>query len=304
VNPKQVILFCCLSLLLSACTGGLQSAHFIFDGVYHIPPQGSADRLLVQFNGDTRLDTGTVFTGTTFIIEGTFELAGRYDGALTIFGGELVVAEGAQVDGLLSVGGGTVTLHPNATVRADVREGDLQIPRTTLTTGSVLLDDVLWFLLETVPLMLLSLVLSRWWRRPLARIEDALIGHPLVSAAMGLLFGIVALSLIVVIVFTIILIPVALLGLLILFLAVGVGLAAMGHILGRWLVGQLGWSLPTGVTAALGVAIVMLLLNLLEPLPIIGLMPLLVMVTGLGAVALTRMGLRPFTIFTPVSDDS
>lgn len=299
MNRWRLTLLCSLGLLLSACTGGLQGAHILFDGVYHIPPQNSADMLLVQFNGDSRLPAGTVFTGTTFIISGTFELAGDYDGALTIFGGELVIAEGAQVDGLLSIGGGTVTLHPNATVRADVREGDLQIPRTTLTTGSALLDDVLWFLLETVPLTLLALALSRWWRRSLARIEDALTKHTLVSAAMGLLFGIVALSLMVVLAFTIILIPVAALGLLMLFVAVGVGLVAIGQILMRWLTERLGWSLPTGATAALGVAVVMLLLNLLERLPIIGTMPLLVMVTGLGAVALTRMGLRPFTISTP-----
>jgi hypothetical protein len=295
MNRWRLVVLCGLGLLLAACTGGLQSAHLIFDGGYPVPQQDSGDRLLVQFDGDTHLAAGTVFTGTTFIIDGTFEIAGHYDGALTIFGGELVVAEGGQVDGLLNIGGGTVTLHPDAMIRANVREGDFQIPRATLTTGSVLLDDVLWFLLETVPLALLAWVLARWWGRPLARIEDALTGHTLVSAAMGLLFGIVALTLLVVMAFTIILIPVVVLGLLVFFLAVGVGLIAMGHSLMRWLTEWSGWSLSAGLQAAAGVVIVMLLLNLLQRIPVISIVSLLVLVTGLGAVALTRIGRRPFT---------
>jgi hypothetical protein len=299
VKRSSCIWLCCLGFLLSACTGSVQSAHLIFSGVYHIAPQNNVDSLLVQFDGATRLDAATAFTGTTFIIGGAYELAGDYNGALTIFGGNLTVSESANVDGVLNIGGGTVTLHPDATVSADIREGDMQIPRLTLTTGSALLDDTLWFLLQAVPLMLLAFALSRWWCKPLSRISDALTRHFLVSAAMGLLFGVVALSLIVVLAFTVILFPVAVLALLALFLMIGVGLVALGQILMRWLSARLRWPLPAGAAAALGVMIVMLALNLLERLPIIGVLPLLVMATGLGAVALTRVGLRPFSTSTP-----
>jgi hypothetical protein len=146
VKRSSCIWLCCLGFLLSACTGSVQSAHLIFSGVYHIAPQNNVDSLLVQFDGATRLDAATAFTGTTFIIGGAYELAGDYNGALTIFGGNLTVSESANVDGVLNIGGGTVTLHPDATVSADIREGDMQIPRLTLTTGSALLDDTLWFL--------------------------------------------------------------------------------------------------------------------------------------------------------------
>ena len=116
-----------------------------------------------------------------------------------------------------------------------------------------------------------------------------------VYGAIGALVGLVGLSLMVTIAYTILLIPVALLGLLILAAAVIFGWIGIGAAIGRagsiWLPAQIS----ERRTAFFGTLLFVWALETIAALPTIGaLIGLAAAMVGLGAVALTRFGNRRF----------
>jgi hypothetical protein len=111
-----------------------------------------------------------------------------------------------------------------------------------------------------------------------------------------MLVGIVGLSLLVLLAYTIILIPVALLGLVCLSLAMLYGWLACGIFLGNWVVPRLKAGIGERWTAFIGSSIFILILNAITAIPRAGgILGILVAAIGLGAVFLTRFGLRRFT---------
>jgi hypothetical protein len=113
--------------------------------------------------------------------------------------------------------------------------------------------------------------------------------------AMGLLSGVVGLVLLVFMAFTIILIPVTLLGLLVLFTAVAYGWIGFGLITWRILKRLLKWELRLPAGAFLGTLLFSIFIYLARFIPLVGDWPGLLAITiGLGAVLLTRFGLQTF----------
>ena len=135
----------------------------------------------------------------------------------------------------------------------------------------------------------------------MSRVGEAAFKHSMVSLAMGILVGIVGTSLLVLLAYTILLIPVALLGLVIFALAIVYGWAtygvALGRIIGRYLKQEIS---PTWTTFG-GAFMFTLLFNLVTAIPIVGgVIGILVSLAGLGAVFLTRFGMRRFIPATNV----
>ncbi len=122
---------------------------------------------------------------------------------------------------------------------------------------------------------------------------------------MGFLVAVVGISLLVTMVYTILLIPVALLGLLVLGVALAVGWVALGMFLGQWVFRLFKLSLGTGWAAFVGTILFGLAQAGLDLIPALGsILNLLIALIGLGAVFLTRFGLqsfRPQTIEGPLS---
>ena len=291
---KRLIWIILFGLLLTSCTNDVTSIHLVLDNTYVLPDDSPDHSVVVLLDGDATLIPGHHFEGSTFILAGDYHLAGTYDGNITVFGGTISIADSAIVDGIINIAGGQVNMSPAATITATIQEGDVQIPQATLSTGNRVVDQLLWFFIQTIPLTLLALVLRQWWWQPFTTIETALTDHALVSVAMGILVGVVALVLIVVMAFTLILLPVAMVGLLILFLAIAVGIIATSHILFSILCQRIGIQVNERLLLITGVILTMLLLNLIESVPFSSIITAPLLTIGLGAVALTRGGLRPF----------
>lgn len=291
---KARTILAALLLLLAGCTGDVPSAHLIFSQSHTLPAANPDNALLLMLNGDLYLPEDARFDGTSFILSGTYRIDGSYSGELTNFGGTISVGPSAQLSGLLNNAGGTLNIDPDAAIQADIREGDIAIPQTSLNTGSPALDGIIWFFIQAVPLILLAWFLQRFWPRSLIRIEGALAGNVTVATAIGVLFGLVALTLLVVMAFTVILMPVALLGLAALFIGIGMGLIATGDLLMGWLSRRLNRKLPAWLQITLGIILLMLLLRLMEYFWLTSMLGLILMTTGLGAVVLTRGGLYTF----------
>ncbi|MBE0411148.1 MAG: hypothetical protein IBX69_15610, partial [Anaerolineales bacterium] len=148
----------------------------------------------------------------------------------------------------------------------------------------------------------MAFVLVRWKPQLVSHVSRAIVEHPFVSAAMGLLVGVVALVLLVLMAFTIILIPVSFLAGLVFLLAVFFGWIAFGKAVGRLVVNLFKWDLKPAAAAAVGTLVFVVAMNLLALIPLIeGIIPILLAVTGLGAVFLTRFGIIEFV---PVTDES
>jgi hypothetical protein len=194
------------------------------------------------------------------------------------------VTDGAEITGHLQEVGGTLIVSPGAVIE---RRSSLDlVPAEAHPVQRVL------------PLALLTLLLAAvgGWRarrnpRSLEHLRRAVVRHPVVSVTVGGLMTVTFPAVFVFVAFTLILSPVSLLGLAAGLVMVGYGVVALGGAVARYLpIQRPGWA----VTA--GVAVVMLLFQVLRLIPLLG--DLVVgglLLAGLGAVVLTYFGLREFT---------
>lgn len=128
-------------------------------------------------------------------------------------------------------------------------------------------------------------------RRPalLARVAEAATQHPLVGGAVGLLSGLVAPALLVLMAFTVVLLPVTTVGLILAVLVVGYAQMALGWAAGQWLARRRGWA--AGRATFAGTLALLVALWLLRLIPVAGdLLAMLVTLVAVGAVLLTRFG--------------
>lgn len=275
----------------------------------------------VSVFGGTAVLNGRV-TGDVVVFGGTATMAGAVDGDLVLFGGTLSTASSADVDGECVLIGGTFegdsanSFSCNAVgefpdfVKSFTPPRAPELPlltggRSVFTTISVAAGQSLVF-------GILALVAAAVLPYHLNEVSRSLKRRPAASGAVGLLTLMAMISAIV------------LLGSLsaVLILACGIGLlgfpivialvAALGAALllgwigaGAWLGERLAvWlkleNRSLTVTTALGTAVLTVVAALLRGLPFLlggwlwSLLAFLVACAGLGAVALTRFGTRPY----------
>ena len=277
------------ALLLVGCADGRVSGTLIFEGTH-------------QF------DSETVLLGDLLMQAGTAEFAAgsRVDGSVYVVGGELII--GGTVAGDLVLLDGRVTLAPDALVQGDMRlggAGAVQVAETAVVQGETItglaLPDtnpegdggsrlVRWL----VGALLLAALGGMWPRRQrplLHHISAAATSHWPVAGALGLLTLLVLPILLVMMAFTIVLLPLVLLLGIVTFFILGLGIVALGERLGRWLSAWANWSLAPGWATFGGT----LLLLALFRLPWLG--------SGLfggtavllfGAMLLSRFGTRAY----------
>ena len=287
-------LFVLAALALGACQPtGAYSGTLVLEGRHNYDSGRTLEGAFIMLDGRVRLERGARVTGPVFLLGGELEVAGRVDGDVSAIGGVLIVGPTADLGGNLRVGGGELDLSPRAEVAGQTLTGaasgarpeDL-FPRRSLREG------IVRAVISALLLAKYASLAARFFPRSLDRVARAARSEPLAAAAMGLLAGVVGLTLWVVLAFTLILIPVALIGLLIGFLAIGYGWTALGTVLGRTLAGR-ARSVPQ--RAFWGTLVFGLVLNLLALLPYVGgLIALTAAAYSLGAVMLTRFGLREF----------
>jgi hypothetical protein len=286
---------------LTACqpegrAAGAYSATLVLEGFHSYMSGDSLPGALVVLDGQVELGEGARVDGAVFLFGGELIINGQVTGDVSAIGGNLVIGPGAEIGGNLRAGSGKLQLSPHAQVNGRVLTGP---------ASGVELDDLFpersrrEQLIRIVPLAFLMAVLSYLGAtlvpRPLERVMRAATRHPVVSAAMGLLVGIVAPVFLIVMAYTLILIPVTVIGILLGILVVGFGQIALGVWAGRILERLARWRLRPPISAFLGAFTFRVILGLLALIPAAGsLLELLVAIIVLGAVTLTRFGLREF----------
>lgn len=263
----------------------------------------AGDRVLgdvYMMAGSLVVEPGATVAGSMLVLGGDVILNGAVGGDVTLLGGRLEIGPSAQLAGALTIAGGELDLSPQAQVQGGVH-AEQNIPVEPTGSGGGL-AALLSSLATALGIAILGYVLARYLPGPLAHVTDTIVGHPIVAAAMGMLAGITALVLLVLVAFTIVLIPLSLAGVAVLGMAVAYGWAGFGMATGELLASRFGWRLPPAANTFIGALLFMLALELLRFVPLVGgIIPLLTAIVGLGAVILTRFGL---THFAPAADEA
>jgi hypothetical protein len=269
-----------LSLLLMTAGGDVSTVRLVLSGDHHVADAGA----IIVGDATLVVPAGTETAGPIHLIAGETRIEGTVRGDVTQIAGTLEVAEGARITGTFQHIGGALAISPDAEIG---RRTAVDLVRTDPSPAE-----------RVLPVALLTLLLAfagaRWARRRpemLDNVQAAAAGHPLISVTVGLLVAVTFLSLFVFMAFTLVLLPVSLLGLAGGLLILGYGVVALGYETGRRLPIR-----SVGAATAGGVVAVMVALQLLGAIPVVGdLLVGLILLAALGAVLITYFGLQEFT---------
>lgn len=285
-----------LLLALAGCAGGAVSGALVWEGTHLYEGGTSVQGHLVVLGGEVDIQEAAQVTGSVYMLGGDVEIAGDIGQDVAIISGDLVLSPSAVIGGDLSLGGGDVQRSPQATVQGQViGEADVDVNLQEIFPQPTPRQRLLRLLPQALITAALAYLVAHFLGRPLLRVSRASAGHPIVSGAMGLLVAIVGPSLLVLMAFTVILIPVTLIALILTGAVVVYAWIGLGAALGRWLRGilQREWSAP--LSAFVGTFVFMALTDLLVFIPFVGgWIGILATVVGVGGVFLTRFGLREF----------
>jgi hypothetical protein len=293
---RSLMLLASLSLLLTACgANGLYQVTLITDGEHQLTGAYPGD--LLMLGGKATLLPNFILKGSLHLVSGQLDLQGKVFGDVTLLGGVLNLSPSARLGGNLNLGGGTLHPSPGSVIEGRTHTGSgIPLPdlpeRNATPLGATLLRN----LLNALLLSLSAAFLARYFPRGITWVGEAASRHTLVSGSIGLLVGVVGISLLVTMAYTILLIPVSLLGLLALGLAVVFGWIGLGATAGRLIGRVLKRRLSPAKSAFIGTLAFVLVLELISSLPLVGaLLGIIVAAIGLGAVSLTRFGFQTFT---------
>jgi hypothetical protein len=278
VRPEVVPLVVVALLLLSS-QPGVDSFTAVVGGSQSI--EGGNDAVLVV-DGNATVPAGERVDASVYVIDGTVDVEGTVAGDVLQFSGTVRAAEGALVTGRFQVIGGTQSVAPGADVSLDEVAEPLTQPRSPAEALGL-------FLMQALGLAVVGFLVGRRFDGALRNVAHSVRRHPGLSATVGLLVSVSLLALFVFMAFTIVLIPVTLLGIL-----GGVGVfvyayVAIGHLIGRRL------DRGPGVATAAGTVAFLVGTELVSFVPVVGgVVPVLVLLVGVGAVFVTYFGLREF----------
>ena len=285
MSPTEAIPLLIVVLLMISIGGGdVQELSVTFQGDTDVDSLGDVH---VVAGGTATVPESTAVDGDIYVIGGTAVVEGTVEGDVTLLDGNLSVDPGATVTGTLQTYSGAATIDPGASIgRVSQFEPPAPSSSPAQRVGGFLLQVLLlggfgWWLVERYPLVV-------------DNVGAAITEHPLVSGVVGSLGATTLLVLFVYMAFTLVLLPVAVVGLLAEFSVILYGQVVFGSLIGR----RLPIDHAGGATLA-GVAALLLALELLGLVPYLGgIAQLAVAAVGFGAVVNTYFGLQRFEPIT------
>jgi len=281
MSPTEAIPLLIVVLLMISIGGGdVQEMSVTFQGDTDV---ASLADVKVVAGGTTTIPGDATVDGDIYVIGGTVDVDGTVDGDVTLLNGNLSINDGATVTGTLETYSGSAAVSSEASVGHISRF-------EALTPSSSPAQRVGGFLLQFFVLGAFG-----WWlvdRHPfvIENVGAAITEHALVSGVVGGLGATTLLVLFVYMAFTLILLPLAIIGLFVEFLVVLYGQAVFGYLVGTRLPIE-----RDGVATLAGIAAFLLALELAGFVPYLGgIAQLTVAAVGFGAVLNTYFGLQRF----------
>ncbi len=275
---------------------------------------------LVVFGGNVTVEADAIIGGDTVVIGGNVTLDGIVEGSMVIIGGSTRMGETAVVEGDLVTIGGSLTRDPGSEVEGDVvtnipapdiRIPDFQVPGVpnppnppnppsppnppNINFDYNPIGNFFQMFGTAIAVSLLAMLASLFLQPQIERVSQVVVGQPLIAGSFGLLTGILAPFVLVILVVTLILIPVAILAAAVLALAWLFGLIAIGTEVGERFTRAINQTWAPPLTAGMGTFLMMLVVGGIGMIPCIGwLATTLVALLGIGAVVLTIFGTQNY----------
>lgn len=285
----------------------------VFGGPVTLKEEAEFDGDLTIF-GPVTIEEDAVIDGS-LVVMGEADIAGTIEGDIFV-AGNVILRETCTVEGdVASVG--SVQRDEGATVEGDlvpVDEDDFEwdwdfpidVPAPVRPPTPQPWRTPMWLrglktlfrsVASIVIMGLLALVIISIWPQQTERVGRALMEAPLTAFGMGLLIFLIAAIVLTILLITVCLSPFALLGWVIIGVAVLLGWVAMGLILGRRILASVfDQPEPTMVRAAVfGTALLSFILAISRVFgPVRGLLIFVLVPAAAGAVLLTRFGSMPY----------
>lgn len=298
-DMKRIRLLIFLFFLLVGCDDGVYSSTLIFDGRHTFGPETRLPGDVLLRAGETELAAGSQVAGSIYVLGGTLLANGQIDGDLAVLDGQVRLGPDAVIGGDLRASSETTQQADTAVIRGQTITG-LALPMAGVSAQPGGWEATFRWLIGALLLAALGSMWAQWQSRrqtqPLRNVADAALIHWLPSAALGLLGLLVLPILLVMMAFTVVLIPLVFVLGLIVMLVWAMGVVSLGALLGewaaaRWLKPALRRSISPGWTTFIGT----MLLMVLFALPWVGEALLgLTAVLLFGAVLLSRFGTQTY----------
>ena len=218
VNLTSVALFVVALLMMSAAPG-TDSAQLLLDGNHRVVRTEGA---IIVAEASVEIPAEGQVAGPIYVIGGQLDVAGRVETDIVQLAGTVTIGDGAVVAGEFQHIAGARVIDANAAIGRMTAVGMEQTSSPgigrwlSLTTSAAIVAAI-------------SVVMVRWRPAALANVSNATIRHPVISLTVGTMVSITFLSLFVFMAFTLVLIPVALLGALAGLVVMVYGVIGWGH---------------------------------------------------------------------------
>lgn len=306
----------------------------VMGGVYTLGPGQSLNEDLVILGGVATLADGSTVNGDVAVIGGALTANGTINGDVAAVGAAVTFGSQAVVTGDVQSFAAAVTRAEGSQVQGQEITGQIQQPEFPLAPippispslpfvqsftlppqAQMFSSAPLWamgasgamqgvsYIVQGLLMAGLAVLVVIFWPKPTQRASHAIAEAPWSAAGVGVLTGIVAPVLLLVLAITICLIPLSIIGLLLFIAAIVLGWVAVGYVVGLRLARAFKWSLEPAPAAGLGTLLVWAVANGIAFIPCVGwLAPLVVGAVGLGGVLLTRFGRNDYPGVAPSAE--
>jgi cytoskeletal protein CcmA (bactofilin family) len=278
----------------------------VFGGNVTIEKDAVVEGSLAVIGGNASVAEGASINGDVAMIGGNLETGGTVNGDLAMVGGNATLDKTALVDGDISTVGGSIEQAEGAEVTGDIVD-DVKTPTIILPTSPQELTSpemphpnmeinynpfsgILGVFGQAFVLSIIAVLVSLFLQPQMERVSGAITSQPLVAGGFGLLTVALAPFALVILAVTIILSPVAFLGVILLALAWMFGMIALGQEVGERFTRSINQSWSAPLVAGAGTFVLVLVVGMVGLVPCFGwLAPFLVGLIGIGGVALVLL---------------
>ena len=291
-------------------TTGLLDGRVIFGDNFTLESGDTLTGDLVVFGGNVKVEEDATIRGDAVVIGGNVTLDGIVEGSLVIIGGSTNMGETSVVEGDLVTVGGSLSRDPGSEIEGEVVTNipapDIQIPDVPSpprvpdvpsppTFNFDPIGNFFGMLFTAISVSLLAMLASLFLQPQIERVSQAVVGQPVIAGSIGLLTGVMAPVVLVILTVTIILIPVTVLAAMALALAWLFGMIAIGTEVGERFTKAINQTWAPPLTAGMGTFLMMIVVGGIGMVPCIGwLVASLVALAGIGGVVLTIFGTQSY----------
>ena len=299
-------------------SGRMLDGRVIFGDNFTLQSGDTLNGDLVVFGGNVQIEADAMIQGDMVVIGGNVTLNGTVTGSTVIIGGSTTMNESAVVKGDLVTVGGSLSRDPGSDVGGEVITNipapDIRIPEIQSPTVPAPPTPEINFNYNplfrffrmfgtALAVSLLAMLASLFLQPQIERVSQVVVGQPVIAGSFGLLTGVLAPFVLVILVITLILIPVAVLAAVALALAWLFGMIAIGTEVGERFTHAINQTWAPPLTAGTGTFLMMLVVGGIGMVPCIGwLATFLVALLGVGGVVLTMFGTQNYPrVVAPVA---